>query len=238
MTARDDAASSALRAADEDAWLAVQFAPATLVGRLTALFLLRAEIARVPKAVKEPAIGEMRLQWWREAIAALPEGRAPKGQPALAAAESARLFETLPIDSFEPMLEARARLLYEPYFATPDALAAWLRTAEGALGAAVLRLAAPTAPARDADAAAAAFAALALARDGRDLLAHPEASIDAAFAALAAEAAPGLRALGDEPRSAVLVAALAPLYRRTPDPSGIAKRWRLFRATLGGRLLG
>lgn len=237
MTAQGDAALDALRTADEDAWLAIQFAPTPLRPKLTALFLLRAEIARIPAVVKEPPIGEMRLQWWREAIAAVPESRAPKGQPALAAAEAARLFHTFPVESLAPMIEARARLFYEPYFVTPAALADWLREAEGPVGAAALRLADPAASARDLDAAAAAFAAFALARDARRLLAHPDASLESAYAALAKEAAPVLAALGDAARATLLLAALAPLYRRKAAPTGLSKRWRLFHATLGGALV-
>lgn len=232
-----DPADRALRAADEDFWLAAQFAPAALRPKLTALFLLRAEIVRVPEAVTEPAIGEMRLQWWREAIAALPRGEAPKGQPALAASESANLFDALPPEAFDRAIDAQSRIFYEPYFASPADLGAWLLAAEGSFAAAALRIAQPHARPQDLAAAEAAGTAFALARDGGSRLAHPDAPTDAAYDALVAEAAPSLTRLPDAARGAILYAALAPLYRRTPSPTGLAKRWRLFRAALGGALL-
>jgi phytoene synthase len=233
-----DEASAALRAADEDFWLAAQFAPTDLRAKLTALFLLRAEIARVPAAVKEPALGEMRLQWWRDAIAAIPGGAAPRGQPALAAAERSGLFKTLDVEALGPAIEARSRLLYDPYFATPDALAAWLRAAEGGLCVAALRLAssAPGADAmRSAEAAGAAFA---LARERRGFLVQPDASIETAYAALIGEARAGLGAIEEGARGTLLICAMASLYRDSVRPSGLAKRWRLFRATLSGDPFG
>lgn len=236
MTATDPA-DLALRAADEDFWLAAQFAPAALRPKLTALFLLRAEIVRIPEAVTEPAIGEMRLQWWREAIAALPRGEAPKGQPALAAAEGANLLAAVAPEIFDRAIDAQARILYEPYFASPADLGAWLRGAEGSFAAAAMRIAHPDARSQDLAAAEAAGAAFALARDGRDRLAHPDAPTDAAYDALVAEAAPSLTRLPDAARGAILYAALAPLYRRASSPTGLAKRWRLFRAALAGALL-
>lgn len=234
----EEAASAALRAADEDYWLAVQFAPASLRARLNALFLLRTEIARIPAAVSEPAIGEVRLQWWREAIAAIPEGRAPRGQPALAAAEQSGLMRALAPDAFEPILEAQSRLFYEPFFATPEALATWLRGAEGSVLVAALRLATPHPPDAAVATAEAAGAAFALARHGRSLLVYTEAPVGDACGALLAAARAGEGALDDMTRGALLVASLAPTYITGRAPSGLAKRWRLFRATLTGDLFG
>lgn len=237
MTEDGAAAGLALREADEDFWLAAQFVPAELRDRLTALFLLRCEIARVPDLVNEPAIGEMRLQWWREAIAAVPQGHAPKGQPALAAAARARLFEHLPADAFDAAIDARSRLLYEPYFASADQFALWLRAAEGSLWVAALRCAGASPQGGVSGSVEAAGALFALARESRHRLVHAEMPIDAAYDALAEEARPALAALPDAARAALLTVALAPLYRRNARPTGLARRWRLFRATVLGAFL-
>ena len=53
---------------DPDRRLAALFAPPQVRGRLFALYAFYQEIARIPDAVSEPMIGEMRLQWAREAV--------------------------------------------------------------------------------------------------------------------------------------------------------------------------
>jgi len=53
---------------DPDRQMAAKFAPREARARLTALYAFNYEIARVRERVTEPAIGDMRLAWWREAI--------------------------------------------------------------------------------------------------------------------------------------------------------------------------
>ena len=49
------------------------FAPAALRADLFALYGFAAEIARIPDQVSEPTLGEIRLQWWRDALQAAAE---------------------------------------------------------------------------------------------------------------------------------------------------------------------
>lgn len=233
--ATETAASAALRALDEDRWLSVQFAPDTARPALTALFLVYAEIERAPAMVKEPPVGEIRLQWWRDALAAAAAGEGPRGAPALDAARAARLFDRAPLAAFEPMIEARVRLLYEPCFETPAALADWMTATEGALARLAIRVADPGAVAPD-EAVEAAAAAYGVVRRGPALLAHPDAPLDAIIAKAVA-ARPALRTLSDAARSAALYLALAAPYRRATAPSGLARRAALVMALLSGDLL-
>lgn len=53
---------------DPDRRLAALFAPPQIRGRLLTLYAFYQEIARIPDAVSEPVIGEMRLAWAREAV--------------------------------------------------------------------------------------------------------------------------------------------------------------------------
>jgi phytoene synthase len=62
-----------VRTADKDRYLAGLFAPAENRRHLFALYAFAAEIARVREAAREPLPGEIRLQWWRDALAG--EGR-------------------------------------------------------------------------------------------------------------------------------------------------------------------
>jgi phytoene synthase len=64
---------SLVRAADKDRYLAGLFAPVAARRHLYALYAFAAEIARVREAAREPLPGEIRLQWWCDALAG--EGR-------------------------------------------------------------------------------------------------------------------------------------------------------------------
>src|SRR5262249_58031670 len=58
-----------VRAGDKDRWLATLFAPADRRAHLHALYAFNLEVARVRDLAREPMAGEIRLQWWREALA-------------------------------------------------------------------------------------------------------------------------------------------------------------------------
>lgn len=57
-----------VRAEDRDRYISVLFAPSAKRKHLFALYAFNAEIARVPEQVREPMMGELRLQWWRDAV--------------------------------------------------------------------------------------------------------------------------------------------------------------------------
>lgn len=76
---------SLVRRVDEDRWLASRFAPETVRKRLTALYAVNYEIARTAETVREAALGDMRLEWWRSALEEIAEGYASRSHPALAA---------------------------------------------------------------------------------------------------------------------------------------------------------
>ncbi|HUK61478.1 MAG TPA: squalene/phytoene synthase family protein [Stellaceae bacterium] len=63
-----------VRERDRDRYLAALFAPAGVRDSLLALYAFNSEIARAREVVREPILGQMRLQWWRETIAAIYEG--------------------------------------------------------------------------------------------------------------------------------------------------------------------
>ena len=63
------------RESERDLWLAALFAPERLRPHLHALAAFAHEIGGVAARVREPLAGEMRLAWWREALAgARPDG--------------------------------------------------------------------------------------------------------------------------------------------------------------------
>lgn len=69
---------AALRESDRDRWLACLFAPEAARPHLFALYAFNAEIARIRSVVTQPILGEMRLQWWIDALDSL-EGAEPRG---------------------------------------------------------------------------------------------------------------------------------------------------------------
>ncbi|MGH6734603.1 MAG: phytoene/squalene synthase family protein [Methyloceanibacter sp.] len=73
---RADTVRRIARAADPDRALAALFAPPGPRADLFALYAFNAELARIADQVTEPGLGDLRLQWWREAIDRAAAGEA------------------------------------------------------------------------------------------------------------------------------------------------------------------
>ena len=58
--------AQSVRAADPDRYFAALFAPAPLRPQLFALYAFNHEVARIAETVREPMLGAIRLEWWRE----------------------------------------------------------------------------------------------------------------------------------------------------------------------------
>ena len=70
---------AAARELDYDRYLAALLAPRAAREGLLALAAFHGEIARIPRTVREPGVGDIRLQWWRDALA--DAGRRGDRQP-------------------------------------------------------------------------------------------------------------------------------------------------------------
>lgn len=77
--------SALVRRVDEDRWLASRFAAEPVRARLMALYALNYEIAHAAEAAREPGLGAIRLQWWRDELETISRGYHPSSHPALAA---------------------------------------------------------------------------------------------------------------------------------------------------------
>ncbi len=97
-----------VRRHDPDRYLCALFAPAARRETLFALYAFNDEIARTREQVSEPMLGMIRLQWWREAVAAIYDGKPPKHDvaEALAAAVAAGGLERTEIDR---LIDSRER---------------------------------------------------------------------------------------------------------------------------------
>ncbi|GGH17798.1 Phytoene/squalene synthetase [Cribrihabitans marinus] len=70
------ACADLVRRADPDRFLAAMAAPVAARRVLFPLYALNVEVSRAPWVTQEPMIAEMRLQWWRDALAEIAAGDA------------------------------------------------------------------------------------------------------------------------------------------------------------------
>lgn len=95
-----------VREADRDRFLSALFAPPEHRHALYALYAFHIEVARVANVVTEPLAGEMRLQWWSEAVYdQRPEEM--RGHPVANALGAVIEQYHLPRRLFDEMIEAR-----------------------------------------------------------------------------------------------------------------------------------
>jgi len=133
-------------AREPDRYLAATLAPAVLRYDLVVLAAFAAEIARVPELVREPLAGEIRLQWWRDALIGASSETAA-GHPVATAMRAAMARFALPGDIVESVIDAQADDLHGERPVDENALRARLAAGEGGL----FRLAARICAGNDAD---------------------------------------------------------------------------------------
>lgn len=121
MTSHFSHCADLVRAADRDRYLATLFAPAERRGALYALYAFNCEIARVRAAAREPMPGEIRLQWWREAVSGPRAGEAA-AHPVAAAVREAIARHALDPGRLVALVDAHAFDLYGDLFGTLDEL--------------------------------------------------------------------------------------------------------------------
>jgi phytoene synthase len=109
--AMDDAQRAAIvadtvRRLDRDRYRAALFAPRPQRDHLLSLFAFNIELARVREEVSDSTLGEIRLEWWREALERAQTGDAI-GHPVADALALARRRCVLPGDLLADMIDAR-----------------------------------------------------------------------------------------------------------------------------------
>jgi phytoene synthase len=121
-----------VRRHDRPRYYAGLFSPARHRGALFALFALKVEIARIPALVSEPGLGEIRLQWWREALQRIAGG-APGETPHLAALGETIARYGLPAAPLAALIDAHRGDLYADPPATVGDLEGFFGETESAL---------------------------------------------------------------------------------------------------------
>lgn len=97
----------AARAGDYDRYLAALLAPRRARRDLIALTAFLGEIARIPALVSEPMMGEVRLQWWRDALQTVAAG-GRTGNPVADALGPVIVRQALPAALITSVIDARA----------------------------------------------------------------------------------------------------------------------------------
>lgn len=108
MDANEAHALELIRTGDRDRYLSILYAPEEKRGALAALYAFNLEIARIRDVIHEPMPGEIRMQWWRDALTGEADGH-----PVAAALKRAMEDYSLPLAAFENYLEARIFDLYD-----------------------------------------------------------------------------------------------------------------------------
>lgn len=120
------------RAGDQDRYVASLFAPRAARDDLLALYAFNAELARAAEHVKEPQLGEIRLQWWRDALGAALAGEGV-AHPVVEAIAGAAKRHDLPREELDSLIDARHFDVSVKIMPDAGGLATYLDATAGAL---------------------------------------------------------------------------------------------------------
>lgn len=115
---------------DYDRYLAALLSPARARDALMTVAAFHGEIARIPTSVREPAMGAIRLQWWRETLGT--DATSPTGSPVADRVRHDIASGELPIAEVLSIIDAYETLLQPGALADAAALGAFLDASQGA----------------------------------------------------------------------------------------------------------
>ncbi|MBM3548347.1 MAG: squalene/phytoene synthase family protein [Alphaproteobacteria bacterium] len=136
-----------IRQHDRERYLTALFAPSDRRGDLLALYAFNLEVAKTREVVREPMLGQIRLQWWRDALDEIFAGKPVRRHETVAPLAEAVLRRNLPREPFERLLIAREQDLEDAPFASLSELETYAEATSGelmALALVVLGAADPT----------------------------------------------------------------------------------------------
>jgi phytoene synthase len=121
-----------IRRADYDRYAAALFAPKNVRPHLFALYAFNYEIAKTAEIVSQPLAGQIRLQWWRDAMEELRAGKTRDHPVVHGLAEALRTHD-LPQALFDQMIDAREMDFDETPFDTIASLKTYADSTSGNL---------------------------------------------------------------------------------------------------------
>jgi hypothetical protein len=125
------ACAELVRRGDPDRFLAVMAAPPDARGPLFAIYAFNVEIARAPWVTEETMIAEMRLQWWRDALAEIAENRPVRAHEVTT--PLARVLTGEAAVVLDRLVQARRWDIYRDPFEDADHFSAYLDQTAGGL---------------------------------------------------------------------------------------------------------
>jgi phytoene/squalene synthetase len=102
-----EACAVMVRKHDPDRYFSALFAPADKRSFLYALYALNHELAHVGESVREPMVGEIRLQWWRETLEGARAGN-PRQHDVARAMAMTYAATKLPHELLDAIIDARS----------------------------------------------------------------------------------------------------------------------------------
>ena len=122
---------AAARRGEPDRYLAATLAAPSARPALVAIAAFSAELARIPASVSEDMLGQIKLQWWRDALAQGQRGTL-SGHPVADAVVAAALRHTLSPELLTAMIDAREQDLAGEMPPDQAGFEAYLEATEGA----------------------------------------------------------------------------------------------------------
>jgi len=99
--------AQSVRSADPDRYFSALFAPAAARPHLFALYAFNHEVARIAETVREPMLGAIRLEWWRETVVGAARG-APRNHDVARGLAALFAAHPVPPSLLEGIIAARA----------------------------------------------------------------------------------------------------------------------------------
>lgn len=126
---------------DHDRYLTCLYAPEQIRQNLFALYSFNYEISRIRETVSEPMVGEIRLQWWRDALRDIFEGGPVRNHDVISPLATAIKQHNLPEDMLMSVIDGRAQDLYDDSPETSVALEEYLTQTSGNLSCLAVHIA-------------------------------------------------------------------------------------------------
>lgn len=111
MTSPDPGIAAILRETDRERYLSTLFVPERHRAAVQALWAFNAEVAAIASRVTDPAAGEIRLAWWRDALTGAGHGDVQRSPVAAAVMATCETY-ALPVAPLVNLIEARRFDLY------------------------------------------------------------------------------------------------------------------------------
>jgi len=109
-----NACADLVRRADPERFMAAMAAPVAARHVLFSIYAFNVEVARAPWVTAEPMIAEMRLQWWRDALAEIREGGTIRRHQVVT--PLAAILDAEGADLLDQLIEARRWDIYRDAF--------------------------------------------------------------------------------------------------------------------------